>query len=272
VAFQLLTQGIPSWLARRESDRRANQERLALVKGEEANHRPSNIDQAMTPRWLVLGTLVMSGCANSRASGPSDPGSEASLPPPDGDGPPLSTLLERRCSLAGPSVEVTSLWMIPGKPPHDTYFMNLRIRNPLPGPIWLLYDLHHSIPLWIRAVHLDERGETPRSLGWRFDGGNRFMDAVRVAAHADVVVRALNYSSYAKDEPLILVLAADVTIAGRPATAWMGRQDQPLARGEINMEWVEPSTEEDVKRENRWVPLRVQLICASQVDRATPWH
>ena len=36
--------------------------------------------------------------------------------------------------------------MIAGKPPYDTHFLDVRIRNPLPGPIWLLYDLHHSLP------------------------------------------------------------------------------------------------------------------------------
>jgi hypothetical protein len=158
--------------------------------------------------------------------------------------------------------------MIPEKPPHDTYLLNVRIRNPLPAPIWLLYNLHDSIPLWVRAVGLDERGETPRPYGWHFDGGNRFMDAVRVAARADVVVRALKYSSYGKEEPLILVLAAEVTVEGRPAVAWMRRQDEPLAGGEVNMEWREYGAENHTKQERRWVPLGVEVICASPVDRS----
>jgi hypothetical protein len=45
-----------------------------------------------------------------------------------------------------------------------------------------------------------------------------------------------SWHSYAKTEALILVLAAEVTVDGRPAVAWMGRQDEPLARGEVNRE------------------------------------
>jgi hypothetical protein len=225
----------------------------------------------MGPRWVVVVALMTSGCANSHAPIRSEllgPPGEESEPLPDGEGPLLSTLLERRCSADGPSLEVTSIWMIPGKPPHDTYFLNVRIRNPLPAPLWLLYDLHDSIPLWTRAVSLDEAGETPRTYGWHFDGGNRFMDAVRVAAHADVLVRALKYSSYGKEEPLILVLAAEVTVEGRPAIAWIRWEDQPLARGEVNMERLEHDGKNHARQERRWVPLGVEVICASPVDRS----
>ena len=43
------------------------------------------------------------------------------------------------CVNTGPRVDVAVTSYIKGKPPHETFVTDMRVRNPLAIPVWLLY-------------------------------------------------------------------------------------------------------------------------------------
>ena len=208
-------------------------------------------------RWLAL-TISLGGCASSRgpvarsASGP-----DVSQPEP-----PASTFPGPVCTADGPSVEAVPIGFSAAKPPVEAFLFDARVRNPLPQPIWLIFNLEDGFATSVNAVTL-ALTETPRRYVWSFYGRGS-MKAVRVAAHADIVIRRLEYFTSSDQQQVPLVLATELTVGGRPAIVWIGRHDEPPARGEVNMEsrrvdssWVTPET---------FLPVRVGTICSYQVQ------
>jgi hypothetical protein len=144
------------------------------------------------------------------------------------------------------------------------FSFDARVRNPMAQPIWLIYEVNRGSPASVEIVSLDRISEGPPRFLWTFRGDGS-MQAVRIAAHANVVVRGLEFSS-SQRESMTLVLASDVIVDGRPAFEWMGSHEDLPSRGELDMRSLTASKARKAEPSERQAPVQIGVICTCQID------
>jgi hypothetical protein len=119
-------------------------------------------------------------------------------------------------------VDVVITSLLKGKPPHETLVADLRVRNPLAVPVWLLFDVGDAFPAMVTSV-IPWRTTPGRGAHiWLFSGDDSF-EAVRIPGEARLVLRDAELSSFDRERPLALVFATRITVGEKPAEEWLGR-------------------------------------------------
>ena len=170
------------------------------------------------------------------------------------------------CGPGGPTVELKETLFAPGKPPVRHATIEARVRNPLASPVWLLYDLGGALPSIVNAVTLLRTSPAPGAHVWSFQGNGGF-EAVRLPPGADLVLRELELSSHAAEEPFLLAFATSVTIGDRPAESWAGRAGLSPASGDFALDRLITTVFEwEVDDVLAAVPLAVHILCVKRFD------
>lgn len=181
------------------------------------------------------------------------------VPHPPG-GPP--------CGPGGPTLELKELAYYPGKPPHNSAIVDVRVRNPLASPVWLLYDVGGGLPSVINAVTVSRTSPAPGTDVWSFAGDDVFK-ALRLPPGADLVLRGLEVNSDSTEDPFAIAFATSITISDRPAESWAGQAGLSPASGDFTL--TEP-----VKKLERTVngpagdPIAVSILCVKRFDANDP--
>ena len=126
-------------------------------------------------RIVLLDCLCDDDIAQARASGSHERGSPRSADP-------------RNVSSTGPRVDVAITSHIKGKPPHETFVTEMRVRNPLTVPVWLLYDVGDSFPSIVTSVEPRSRPPRPAAHVWSFSGDGGF-ETVRIPGDGQIILR-----------------------------------------------------------------------------------
>jgi hypothetical protein len=173
------------------------------------------------------------------------------------------------CGPDGPSLELKAIEAYGGKPPHfNAIVQEVRVRNPLPTPVWLLYDLGGGLPSIVNTVTVSRTSPAPGADVWSFAGDGDF-EAVRLSPGADLVLRALAVDSYSPRDPFVLAFATSVTIGDRPAESWAGRAGLSPASGDFTL--TNLTTEFERKLDAfAAAPLAARILCMKRFDTNDP--
>ncbi len=172
------------------------------------------------------------------------------------------------CGPGGPTLELKDRRYIKGKPPHRETIVAARVRNPLPSPVWLLYDVGGGLPSVINSVTVSRTSPAPGAKVWSFDGDGGFL-AVRLPPGADLVLRDLELSAYSFDDPFVLAFATSLTIGDRPAESWAGQAGASPASGDFTLTNLVPEldrTVDDLAAE----PLAARILCVKRINADEP--
>jgi len=184
-----------------------------------------------------------------------------SVPHPP-DGPP--------CGPDGPTLELKRIATYPGKPPHfNAIVEEVRVRNPLATPVWLLYDLGDGLPSTVNTLTVSRTSPAPGAYVWSFAGDGAF-EAVRLSPGADIVLRALVVDSYSPRDPFVLAFAASVTIGDRPPESWAGRAGLLPASGDFTLTDLTTEFERKLGADYAAVPLVARILCTKRFDTGDP--
>jgi hypothetical protein len=177
------------------------------------------------------------------------------------DGPP--------CRPDGPTLELKRIATYPGKPPHfNAIVEEVRVRNPLATPVWLLYDVGDGLPSVVNTVTVSRTSLPPGADVWSFAGDGAF-EAVRLSPGADLVLRELAVDSYSSEDPFVLSFATSVTIGDRPAESWAGRAGLLPASGDFTL--TDLTTEfERTLYPFAAAPLAARILCMKRFDASDP--
>jgi hypothetical protein len=165
-------------------------------------------------------------------------------------------------------VELKEMLYVPGKPPHRGAIIEARVRNPLPSPVWLLYDLGGGLPSVINAVTLSRTSPAPGAHVWSFQGDGGF-EAVRVLPGADLVLRELELSSYSVEDPFLLAFATSLAVGDRPAESWAGQAGLSPASGDFTLTHLVAEVERRVD-DLAAAPLAARILCVKRFDADDP--
>lgn len=173
------------------------------------------------------------------------------------DGPP--------CGPDGPTLELKAIETSPGKPPHfNVIVQEVRVRNPLATPVWLLYDLGGGLPSIVNTVTVSRTSAPPGAHVWSI-AGDEVVEAVRLSPGADLVLRALAVDSYSTDAPVALAFATSVTIDDRPAESWAGRAGLSPASGDFTLTGL--TTEFERKLDDfAEAPFAARILCMQRIE------
>ena len=167
------------------------------------------------------------------------------------------------CGPGAPSLELKAMEYSPGKPPGSGAIVDVRVRNPLASPVWLLYDVGGGLPTVINAVTVSRTSPAPGTEVWSFAGEGLFK-ALRLPPGANLVLRGLEVDSYSED-PFVIAFATSITISDRPAESWAGEAGLSPASGDFTL--TEP-----VKKLERMVDgkagkaIAVRILCVKRFD------
>jgi hypothetical protein len=138
------------------------------------------------------------------------------------------------CVSTGPRVEVAVTSHIKGKPPHETFVTDVRVRNPLALPVWLLYDVGASFPSIVTSVELSRTTSEAAAHVWSFSGDGSF-ETVRIPGDGQIILRNVEFSCVNRDPPTAIVFASRITVGGQPAEGWFGRPGLLPTTGDFNL-------------------------------------
>jgi hypothetical protein len=209
------------------------------------------------------------GCAGSQATGPhaaarpqtagsrSVPMSESDpIVPHPPEGPP--------CGPGGPTLELKEMQYFPGKPPHRSAIVEVRVRNPLASPVWLLYDVGGGLPSVINAVTMSRTSPAPGTAVSSFAGDGAF-EALRLPPGADLVLRGLEVDSYSTEDRFVIAFATSITIGDRPAESWAGQAGLSPASGDFTL--TRPVEERERKVDDLAAePIALHVLCVKRFD------
>lgn len=224
--------------------------------------------------WCVVPAICAAiGCTGARAAGSHEParreivgsrsvptGASDLMVPHPPEGPP--------CGPGGPTLELKEMQYHGGKPPHRSAIVDVRVRNPLASPVWLLYDVGDGLPSVINAVTLSRTSPVPGTHVWSFAGDDAFK-ALRLPPQADLVLREIEVDSYSTRDPFVLVFATSMTISNRPVESWAGDAGLSPASGDFTLTETVKKLERTV---DDWAakPLAVHILCVKRFDADDP--
>jgi hypothetical protein len=172
------------------------------------------------------------------------------------------------CGPGGPSLELKAMEHYPGKPPDRNAIVDVRVRNPLASPVWLLYGVGGGLPTVINAVTVSRTSPAPGTEVWSFAGDGIFR-ALRLPPGADLVLRELEVASYSTEDPFVLAFATSITISDRPAESWAGQAGLSPASGDFTL--TEPARELSKKVAALAAePIAVHILCVTRFDTDNP--
>jgi hypothetical protein len=169
------------------------------------------------------------------------------------------------CGSDGPNVVAAVVGFLKGKPPHNTFEVELHVRNPLNRPIWLVPAMDESIPLKVDTVsvfHTPWGGVGPL---WSFGSGG--VDAVRVAPGADFNLSGVQFSSIDPSDLMTVSVLDEVRLDGRPAVDWVGKRTGAAGSGDIDLRAFRESDEIPAAKGAR---LELQVRCTQRIDVHDP--
>jgi hypothetical protein len=172
------------------------------------------------------------------------------------------------CVSTGPRVDVAITSYIKGKPPHETFVTNVRVRNPLAVPVWLLYDVGASFPSIVDSVELSRAISESAAQVWSFSGDGSF-ETVRIPGDGQIILRHVELSCVARDPPPAIVFASRITVGGQPAEEWFGRPGLLPTKGDVDLTpLASPVTEHEWHVDDYFKALavRVDVLCVSHVN------
>ncbi len=172
------------------------------------------------------------------------------------------------CGPGGPTLELKEMRYSGGKPPHRSAIVDVRVRNPLASPVWLIYDVGSGLPSVINAVTVARTSPAPGTEVWSFAGDDVFT-ALRLPPGADLVLRELVVDSYSTADPFVIAFATSITISDRPAESWVGQVGLSPASGDFTL--TRPVTKVERKIDD-WAakPIAVRILCAKRFDADDP--
>ncbi len=172
------------------------------------------------------------------------------------------------CGPGGPTLELKEMLYPGGKPPHRSAIVDVRVRNPLASPVWLLYDVGGGLPSVINAVTVSRTSPAPGTEVWSFAGDDVFK-ALRLPPGADLVLRELELNSDSTEEPFVITFATSITISDRPAESWAGRAGLSPASGDFTL--TRPVRELEKKIDGTAAePIAVRILCVKRFDADDP--
>ena len=172
------------------------------------------------------------------------------------------------CVSTGPHVDVTITSYIKGKPPHETFVTEVRVRNALAVPVWLLYDVGDSFPSIVTSVELSRTTSASAARVWSFSGDGGF-ETVRIPGDGQITLRHVELSCVTRDPPPAIVFASRITVAGQPAEEWFGRPGLLPTTGDFDL-----TSEQSPVTEHEWQTddslnapaVHVDVLCVSRVN------
>ena len=180
----------------------------------------------------------------------------------------LSPVRGPACVSTGPRVDVAITSYIKGKPPHETFVTEMRVRNPLAVPVWLLYDVGDAFPSIVTSVELSRPTSASAAHVWSFSGDGGF-ETVRIPGDGQIILRHVELSCVDRDPPRAIVFASRITVEGQPAEEWFGRPGLLPTTGDFNLtslsstvtehEW---HTDDDLNAP----AVHVDVLCVSRVN------
>lgn len=146
--------------------------------------------------------------------------------------PQLGPMRARACGEGDPRVDAEIDGYRHGKPPHRTANVNLAIRNPLPDPVWLIFDACYTcaFPAVVTDIEVSGAGESTPSLFWWFSGST-FLHTLRVPAGADLRIRGVSVDASTNRAPPVFIFADEIRVGRFPAARIMGFDAPPRLLG-----------------------------------------
>jgi hypothetical protein len=166
--------------------------------------------------------------------------------------PPLSErentdhgLARTPCKPGGPTVVTKVTGALRSKPPVMTYFVNIKIENPLERKLWLVYNVGGEFPSDLNSIVISRASfgipaaklvgngehqdieELPDDLGrhgylWSIYGGTGWAEAVLLAPGANIVLLDLPLNSDWDKKTEDLYFVDEIKIGTQTASAWLG--------------------------------------------------
>ena len=159
------------------------------------------------------------------------------------------------CGPSGPTLELKEMRYSGGKPPHRRAIVDVRVRNPLASPVWLLCDVGGGL----------RTSPAPETEVWSFAGDDVFK-ALRLPPGADLVLRELDLNSDSTEEPFVIAFATSITISDRPAESWAGQAGLSPASGDFTLTTPVQKLER-MSSTLAGEPIAVRILCVKPVLR-----
>ena len=178
-----------------------------------------------------------------------------------------SSLRGPACVSTGPRADVAVTSYIKGKPPHETFVTDVRVRSPVAVPVWLLYDVGDSFPSVVNSVELSRTTAGSAAHVWSFSGDRSF-ETVRIPGDGQVILRDMEISCVARDPPPAIVFASRITVGGLPAEGWFGRPGLLPTTGDFNLSQPSRVTEHEWHMADALnaPAVHVEVLCVSHLN------
>jgi hypothetical protein len=168
------------------------------------------------------------------------------------------------CGSSGPHLEATIVTAVPGKPPGGTFFVDLRVYNPLDHTVWMFFDAR-EIPTTVTRVWVERTASQPAAIVWSLQGAT-LANAMPLPAHADIMLRGLELYSSSRAARLVLSFADDVLVHQQPAMSWFGRDELTDRQGEFVMRGSRVWIAEKKASEPEELALTLHGLCQHEID------
>jgi hypothetical protein len=215
--------------------------------------------------------LSAPGCAHrgSPAASSNGPAPEAAglAPIPAAYGR-TRTLEGPRCATEGPTATATLSCCSPGKPPSEHASVDFVIRNPLPHPVWFVWE---PIPgtgaeydAQVTEVLVSHVSDDRPAYVWEFLPN--VIQALRLASGAQVTLRELRVDIFHRPTRVTFAFAEEIRVGGVPAAGWLG-----AAGYTESVEIFQPGEHDFMERQRtdprpEGADLDIRVQCAVSVD------
>jgi hypothetical protein len=203
-------------------------------------------------------------------------------------------LARTACKPGSPTITAKVVSALRSKPPVMTYFVNIKIDNPLSRKIWLVYNVGGEFPSNVSSVTLSRADfgipasklvgdgehqdieELPQSLGrggylWSIYGGTGWANAVLLAPGASIVLLHLPLDSEWDSKTEDLYFVDEIMIGTETAPAWFGKPGVAPSRGAFFAKDTWSGTNRDADEK---LPITIKVLCMQSVavalDEAAP--
>jgi hypothetical protein len=209
----------------------------------------------------------------------------ATIPPISEDEMRDHGLARAPCNPGGPTIKAKVTGLLRNKPPVLTYFVNIKVTNPLERKIWLVYNVGGEFPSDVNSVMVSRADfgipaaklvgngehqdieELPHDLGrdgylWSFHGGTGWAEAVLLAPGASIVLLELPLNSDWDTKTEDLYFVNEIMIGTRTASAWLGVTGVAPSQGAFYAKstWSEKDREAKEK-----LPITMKVLCMQSI-------
>ncbi len=177
------------------------------------------------------------------------------------------------CGPGGPTVRVTIVGRVPGKPPVYSLFANIHVANPLSRVVWMIFNASDGPPASLSKVDVSSTAyadpSQPRVFVWGLFG-SRHAKVIPIASNTAIVLRDVALSTTWHAKELWIGFADQFLIDGQQAMKWLGQEGIAPTSGEFSMRTLEWMSGKKVEAEGG-VPLTLRMLCSQRVEVDRPY-